>query len=132
MNTEGYHPIQNIHGPYQYQQSISSQQLANTYTQKQLGQLFHKQELCHQQSQTPTAETPYFMPARLSQSQPSLHRDLSITSIGSVDLKLSNTSNLPLRKDVQNEPVLENDHMHESSSSSTESENDDIQEHQVS
>ena len=72
------------------------------------------------------------MPARLSQSQPSLHRDLSITSIGSVDLKLSNTSNLPLRKDVQNEPVLENDHMHESSSSSTESENDDIQEHQVS
>ena len=69
------------------------------------------------------------MPARLSQPQPSLQHDLSITSVGSVDLNLSNTSNLriPLRKVVQNEPVLQHDH-ESSSSSSTESEDDDVQE----
>ena len=65
------------------------------------------------------------MPARPSQPQPSLHRDLSITSVGSADLNLSNTSNVPLRKDVQNEPVIEHDH-ESSSSSSIESEDDDV------
>ena len=131
LNIEGYHPMQNIPGPYQYQQRISPQQLANTYSQQQLGQWFHKRELGHQESQTPTVQTPYFMPARPFQLQPLLQRDLSITSVGSADLNLSTMSNLPLRKDVRNEPVLEHDH-ESSSSSSTESEDDDVQEQQVS
>ena len=130
LNIEGYHPMQNIPGPYQYQQSINSQQLTNTYSQQQLGQLFNKQEFGHQLSQNPTAQTPYFMPARPSQPQPSFHRGLSITSVESADLNLSNMSNLPLKKDVRNEPILEQDH--ESSSSSSTESDDDVQEHQVS
>lgn len=71
------------------------------------------------------------MLARPSQLQLSLHCELSIISVGSVDLNLSNMSNLPLRKDVQNESVLEQDR-ESSFSSSTESEDDNVQEQQIS